>query len=68
MYLKEAFEMVDKKYYGNPAVIYKGKTKIAGCVFASLKSITHFYDFEIEDENIPYDLYLDGKTLVFRVK
>ena len=26
MYLKEAFEMVDKKYYGNPAVIYKGKT------------------------------------------
>ena len=68
MRLKEAIERVDKKYYGNPAIIMRGKEYLIRCVFASLRDLPKFFSYEIEDDNKPFDICPDGKTLIFRVK
>ena len=68
MKLKEAFKLVDKKYHGNPAIIYQGNKTLLCCVFASMIEFANRYDYEVLDENKPYDIYVDGKTLIFRVR
>ena len=68
MRLKDAFKMVSKTYYGNPATVYKGKKVLICSAFVSLIDFANKYDFEMLDDEHPFEWALDGKTLVFRVK